>query len=148
MKYFNNLINPMNYTYPYTYLPTDQRIDINTKAVRRVQLSIQNSKLKTNVGWLVDNIFLTEILKVTNIFQDISLKEIINIDPTLAEIYFTSIINIQVLSRRYLKIQELFASIGGLFNFFYVVTYLLTRNYINFKYYINFIKSILIKKYY
>lgn len=131
-------IDPKNYTHPIVYYANTQPQQVSNFLMKRNFYSIEKRKLITYQGWLLDSTVEEEFFTVKEVLKDVN--------PTfrndLFQATFTSATRRMVTTRRYMKIQDLFASIGGFFNFLYIICTILLKDYVDFNYYYSYLKSL------
>lgn len=133
MFFLNNYIDSTDYRNPVKYF-----IDVKTQQVSKGQLKRNyfrfiNDKYVTDNGWLIQNI---------NTYNYISLKDIsleINSVADFAplDLYWITIESPQLRNyyfRRYMKLQDLFASIGGIINAFIISSKVIFYHYMRKRY--------------
>lgn len=136
VRTFDGITDPKNYTNPITYLTTIRGQQISGSFMKRTTFSIQKSKLVTHKGWLLEDIVEEEFFTMGTESKDIN--------PTFRnEIFiatFSASTRRSLLTRKYMKVQDLLANIGGFFNFLHIFSFILLNDYVNFNFYASYLK--------
>eukprot|EP00340_Litonotus_pictus_P002491 CAMPEP_0170519090 /NCGR_PEP_ID=MMETSP0209-20121228/4624_1 /TAXON_ID=665100 ORGANISM="Litonotus pictus, Strain P1" /NCGR_SAMPLE_ID=MMETSP0209 /ASSEMBLY_ACC=CAM_ASM_000301 /LENGTH=596 /DNA_ID=CAMNT_0010804885 /DNA_START=116 /DNA_END=1906 /DNA_ORIENTATION=+ len=135
VNYMNSFTDPGNYTHPVVYFPVNDPLTLAVGSALRLSYYLKRSMVVTDIGWIL---------------EEIAEEEVITLDAPLKELYihFVQKLHMQVgvpqrrtkLVRNYLKVQELFAKIGGLFNAVSIICHVILYDYINFSYRIYYSK--------
>jgi len=119
-----------NYSMPIRYDLVAIRKEINRESKKSLRLTMRKNIHETDNGWLLEN--MVEQAYYTDINTEIiTLKE--NYYDIYTLNFYVSKLKTRNL-RSYMKIQELFAKIGGIANAFYLIIYGVSYHYIRFKY--------------
>lgn len=131
-------IDPKNYTHPINYYNNIYNYQVSSAFMKRNYFNIEKSKVVTHKGWLLENVVEEEFFTLKDVSKDIN--------PTfrneIFQVTFSSPNRRHLIIRRYMKIQDLFASIGGFFNFLLIGSTILLSDYVDFNYYFNYLKLI------
>ena len=127
----NNQTNPIQF---YENTITQQ---ISNKFNKRQYLRFNNNKYSSDNGWIWQNIVEYHYTSLQNIKIDIN--PINEASPTIFDITLESPKISETTKRNYLKIQELFAKVGGLVKGLHIVAGLFTKLYFSYCYRINLI---------
>eukprot|EP00340_Litonotus_pictus_P002639 CAMPEP_0170525642 /NCGR_PEP_ID=MMETSP0209-20121228/11096_1 /TAXON_ID=665100 ORGANISM="Litonotus pictus, Strain P1" /NCGR_SAMPLE_ID=MMETSP0209 /ASSEMBLY_ACC=CAM_ASM_000301 /LENGTH=298 /DNA_ID=CAMNT_0010815001 /DNA_START=57 /DNA_END=952 /DNA_ORIENTATION=- len=129
----NSFNDPGNYTNPVTYFPVNEAVTLDIGSASRLTFSLKKSLVETDIGWILENTLKEEVVTVE--------------DPS-KELYIHFVQKLQLkvqvpqrrtkITRNYLKIQELLAKIGGVFNALTIIFQVLLYDYIKFKYKIHY----------
>lgn len=132
---FDVFIDPNNYTDPIRYYTNIQPHQTSQFFMKRNYVNIEKSKLTTHKGWLFEDIEDIEVLTLKSSTRDVN--------PTVRdEVFQLSLFSPtrrNTSIRRYMKIQDLLANIGGVFNFLLVASSLLINNYVDFNFYLSYL---------
>lgn len=132
-------IDPKNYTDPIVYYANTNTYQVSSIFMKRNFFNIEKRKLITYQGWLLDSFVEKEFFTVKEIQKEIN--------PTfrneLFQATFASPNRRNVTIRRYMKVQDLLASIGGFFNFLYILTMILLKDYVKFDYYLYYLNALM-----
>lgn len=133
----NVLVDPSDYKEPLKYTIKSENFILSSKISKQYILQYSYNKLMTDKGWIFENIKTDRFISFNSIRQELYFapNEVIKI------VYESSIIT-QSSKREYLKIQELFATIGGFFNFFLIILGVIFSNYFKFDYHMSIAKMI------
>lgn len=131
MQYPAFLVNPNNYTDPISYYMTSHMQQLNSQFLKRNYFRFTINNLETNQGWLLDDHVDKNYLHLDSIKNDIN--------PGFAGFMYWATFESPNLrkktTREYMKIQDLFAKIGGFFNCLVIIFKILTIHYVKFRYY-------------
>eukprot|EP00340_Litonotus_pictus_P001051 CAMPEP_0170515818 /NCGR_PEP_ID=MMETSP0209-20121228/2220_1 /TAXON_ID=665100 ORGANISM="Litonotus pictus, Strain P1" /NCGR_SAMPLE_ID=MMETSP0209 /ASSEMBLY_ACC=CAM_ASM_000301 /LENGTH=480 /DNA_ID=CAMNT_0010800495 /DNA_START=189 /DNA_END=1632 /DNA_ORIENTATION=+ len=133
LNYMNSFFDSKNYTHPVVYYPVTDVITLQDGSAVKLSMELQNAKVSTDVGWILEEENEIEVImtKPTKELFNPSRKEKLQIELGVP-LRRTNII------RNYLKLQELFAKIGGLFNAVNILCHILLYDYIRFKYRVHY----------
>lgn len=132
----SSYLDPKNYTSPITYYFNNIAITLSDALSKRVYVGFEKRRLVTNKGWILDSIKEEEYIVNSVTSKDVNIP---NKDREYAQVTFNSPSIVRKTIRSYMKIQELFAKIGGFFNALMIMINVILIHYINFKYYLNLI---------
>eukprot|EP00340_Litonotus_pictus_P009701 CAMPEP_0170520462 /NCGR_PEP_ID=MMETSP0209-20121228/5741_1 /TAXON_ID=665100 ORGANISM="Litonotus pictus, Strain P1" /NCGR_SAMPLE_ID=MMETSP0209 /ASSEMBLY_ACC=CAM_ASM_000301 /LENGTH=456 /DNA_ID=CAMNT_0010806753 /DNA_START=233 /DNA_END=1603 /DNA_ORIENTATION=- len=124
-------LNPKNYSHPLTYDLETLTIHTHYQMTNTHYYSFTYDSLVTDQGWMLEDEQDESYVSLQSIKKDVS--------PVLDGVLYRMLLvgsdtGIKTY-RRYTKIQEVMATIGGIFKFLTVVLYVITSPYISFKYY-------------
>jgi len=105
---------------------------------KNLKFSILNDILISDIGWILENYKETEFCKVQKFTKDTFLS---NSNERINVIFEAQKMR-KVTKRQYLKLQELFAKLGGLFNAFTIIIEILIYDYTRFKFKVHYSKFI------
>lgn len=128
---FDANVDPKNYTHPISYYTNVNTIQTNDMFSKRSFITVEIAKLVTNKGWILDDERNEEYLTIKSHEKD--LNPIVSGRVLSISLISTSL-RTRVI-RNYLKVQDLFAKIGGFFNALLIICQILISNYVNFNYY-------------
>lgn len=134
----NSFVDPNNYDQPISYyfdnIALLQSKDFHNKA----KISLTNNTFISDNGWLLETKIeqaYTQILE----YKTEAMKYNQGVSP-IASILFDSPNLVDNISRSYMKIQDLFAKIGGVINALFLFMKLISFHYMRFLYLINLVK--------
>jgi hypothetical protein len=119
----DNYIDMSNYTDPYSSYINIHNVQTSSKLAKAVYLSTKISELFTDDGFLFENIHNSTIIQIDNIRTEV-VNSIIPI-----QIFITGSRLSDVYYRRYVKVQEILANVGGIMNFLFTISGLLISFY-------------------
>lgn len=129
--YIDSYIDSSDYNKPTNYFTAAKSQKVGPDFLQINYFSIQNTKLITNKGWLLDNKKEEEHYSIQSI-----VKEVTNTYNGNAFWLAMDSPNFRPkIIRSYTKIQDVIAKIGGFFNGLYICTLIITKNFINFSFY-------------
>ena len=127
----NSLIDPSDYEQAVKYFEHSSIYILSTRLAKRVIYSFKKNILDTDKGWLFENIETRRYISLGSITADFFLS-----DNELMRIIIESSIIVTKSLRVYMKIQELFAILGGFFNACYIIINVIFSDYLKFEYYL------------
>mmetsp|Transcript_1542 Transcript_1542/g.1503 ORF Transcript_1542/g.1503 Transcript_1542/m.1503 type:complete len:609 (-) Transcript_1542:79-1905(-) len=136
--YRDSYLNPKNYTDPINYYDSTIGYQFAGDLSNRLYIGLTVNKIVTDYGWILEDEQEQEYVSVgsiqarTNSVIDNERWSLVVHSPNIRK----------KTTRNYLKIQELFAKIGGLFNAITIIVNVLTYDYIRFKYRVHYSKYI------
>lgn len=130
VTYIDSFIDSSNYSNPVNYYQVSNGIKLNYGFRQRHKLYIENTLFITNQGWIFEDSVNQEIMKVFALE-----KETTTSPQNLFTLTFISK-NIRTkIIRSYIKIQDTLANVGGFFNALYIISILVSKNYVDYCYY-------------
>lgn len=141
ISYVSPLLNTINLNNPVSFSPSATSYAFNTAFNKHLTFNLINNVIETDYGLILEE------------YHNFIFASINEIQYTISESYggnellkFTVNGNkiFKKTRRTYMKIQDLIAKIGGLFNGLYLIAYILLRLYVNFKYYIKIFTNIVL----
>ena len=133
----DSFVDPKNYSHPIIYYENTFSRPFYNGIYNRVYLGFVKDLIETDNSWILENIVRKESIVLKSIRDEISLHD----ERLLAITLESPKIRLKV-TRNYLKIQELFAKIGGLFSAICIMAKILIRGYVKFKFRIEYFKEI------
>lgn len=133
ISHLNTYIDSNNFTNPIIdYL--DRLIQpISPGLFKIVTFSVNNNVFYSDDGWLIEDFKKMNYLQMMEKRIDVSLSAS-TADNVVMNLLLESPFLINKINRNYLKLQELFARVGGLANAFYIIIKVLSYDYLRFKY--------------
>jgi hypothetical protein len=135
----NFYVDPGNYENPVKYFIDTHAIQSSIDFYKRGYISISNHIFISDNGWMFEDLNIIKYTQVSSFKSDI-LKYSPGNTPLVA-VTFDSPNLIDSYNRSYIKVQDLFAKIGGLINAAFIIMYLLTFNYLRYIYLIEIAKK-------
>eukprot|EP00340_Litonotus_pictus_P001420 CAMPEP_0170527210 /NCGR_PEP_ID=MMETSP0209-20121228/12674_1 /TAXON_ID=665100 ORGANISM="Litonotus pictus, Strain P1" /NCGR_SAMPLE_ID=MMETSP0209 /ASSEMBLY_ACC=CAM_ASM_000301 /LENGTH=587 /DNA_ID=CAMNT_0010817585 /DNA_START=53 /DNA_END=1812 /DNA_ORIENTATION=- len=130
MTYINSFIDPKNYTNPIVNYQETATFTMENGSAYRYRFELKKTLISTDVGWMLEEKSDQEALTLNKPAKELFI-------PSLYE-KLTIELDVPLkrgkVTRNYLKLQELFAKIGGLFNAVNIICHVLLYDYIRFKY--------------
>lgn len=129
-----NTIDPENYENPLTFRSVSTLSRLSNKAMITNRLGLRVNRIETDVGKIFDEIKIDNYITSTPIEQNLVLYSTESKDPIHFRMNIRSSIISNVITRRYMKIQELLSRIGGIANAIAIFGYLIINsfNYFSF----------------
>lgn len=137
--FMNSFINPKNYSNPVNYYEDSIVKNVGNGITISNYLKLSYDKLQSDNGWILEETFETEIITLQSIRESPALKE----TSLLISFVFEASKQRKFTTRNYLKVQDLLAKLGGLFNACSLVFQVLIYDYIRFKYRAFYSKNII-----
>ena len=137
--YFTSYVDYYNYSKPIQYIATGpfSKLDISINKITYIYFS--QIQTETDNGWIIpsiSNIYSTELDYIEN---DISK---VKNDGIIASIYVCPSPSLEVFFRKYQKIQEIAASIGGTFSAFNLFFSIILRYFAKYQFDVFFANSL------
>lgn len=131
----NSIIDPKNFEKPISYYKQILSEQVSDAMMKRIYLGFTRNILETDDGWILENKVYEEFFELRKIKQEVNKYVKSKAQPIWVTIESPNL-RLRVV-RHYLKIQELFAKIGGLFNALVIISKIVLSDYLNFNYYIS-----------
>ena len=109
-----------------------------------IKITLDNAKLETDVGWLLEHIKTEEKYISVQLLKTVSSPYYYENRIATASIEIETGFTKNTIRRYYIKIQDLIAKLGGLFNGIIIFSQLIFNNYLSFKYYERIYSNILL----
>lgn len=134
--YPDSLVDPKNYYNPVSlqYIGSQNLLSNVLAKAQLFKYSLNN--LVSNYGWLLESINTLEYIKFVSSDNDYNIISANSVFPKYIFLLGGSSIG-KTVSRSYMKIQDLFAKIGGIANAAYIICYIISYDYLRFKYLFN-----------
>jgi hypothetical protein len=135
VSYYNSFFNPKSYDDPVYYYQDIYTKQVATGLVYDTYIRLSKDEFISDNGWILESNQKSNAIKVESMKED-------TYPP-----YFERLIRIifevskkkESVSRSYMKVQELFAKVGGLFNACNIIFNLILYDYILFKFRVNYL---------
>eukprot|EP00340_Litonotus_pictus_P003377 CAMPEP_0170526336 /NCGR_PEP_ID=MMETSP0209-20121228/11783_1 /TAXON_ID=665100 ORGANISM="Litonotus pictus, Strain P1" /NCGR_SAMPLE_ID=MMETSP0209 /ASSEMBLY_ACC=CAM_ASM_000301 /LENGTH=434 /DNA_ID=CAMNT_0010816113 /DNA_START=528 /DNA_END=1832 /DNA_ORIENTATION=- len=134
ISYPNSFINPKDYDNPVVNYDVHLAITLENSSASRYRFELENTQVSTDVGWVLEEISNKQTLTIQKPVRELFI-------PSLMEkliVEFESPQKRTKVTRNYLKLQELFAKIGGFFNAINIICNILLYDYIMFKFRVHY----------
>jgi hypothetical protein len=134
ISYIDSYADPGDYSNPIHYF--EDRISIPTSnSIQKIYVfNFLNNILISDNGWLLEDTKTFNHIGLDNIDAEYSFLD----SSTVNQVYLTSIFHSSKLrnkvTRNYMKVQELFAKVGGIVNIFLILVKIITFHYLEFKF--------------
>lgn len=140
--YLNSFTDPKNFTDPIKYFMdvTIEKLSIGLD--KEKHLSFSKNLVVSDNGWILEDISTQSYITLNKNYDAITLARN---SLRLFRIYIDSPRFRMKIDRAYVKVQEVFATIGGLFNAFLLILQVLLYNYTRFKYINSIFKATYLK---
>ena len=133
VNFVDNYINPTNFNKPINFFTNTIVQSLIYGMLKINYVSINRNSFISDDGWLLENFKVDEFLKITSIDKDINVVDK-SVQNLVYSLYLTSPRLRQKTQRNYLKVQELFARVGGIVNAFTIIVNIASFNLLRFKY--------------
>jgi hypothetical protein len=134
----DNYVDLNSYESPVNLYPITVGTDISYGIRKNNYFRILNSHIETDSGYIMENKITSNFLRMDNIRNDISLSKNIIYAQILETVKFE-----ELNYRRYIKVQDLIANIGGLIKFVIMFGTLLSHYYSKYNFYFNLSNNLL-----
>ena len=129
----NSFFDPVDYYNPQKYYEDTLTYKINPGVHNTISHNFVKNLLVTDYSWILEDFDEIEAVTLRSVNNEIGLSQ-----EKLITLKFDSPKMRNKVIRNYLKIQELFAKIGGLFSAFTIIIKVLIYDYVKFKYRLNY----------
>lgn len=136
--YMNGFINPKNYSSPIDYYEESILKQVGNGITTKYYLKISNDIIESDNGWILESTSRNSFINIQSIREDFTVTQ----TKELIAFMFEMSKRREMTSRTYLKIQDLFAKLGGLFNALNIIFQLFLYDYIRFKFLVNYSKDL------
>lgn len=139
IKTMNSFVDPENYTDPINYYTQSITEQISDAIGKRIFMRYTKNTVQTDAGWILESNVYSDFIQLRSVKQEVNKYKEEN-----RETYWITlespVLRLKVV-RNYLKVQELFAKIGGLFNACIIFVHIIISDYLNFKYYMHILSD-------
>lgn len=132
--YLNSYTDPKNYNQPIYYFMETHFLLLSNYLSKKVYLTFSQNQFKSDNGWILTNTQITDYISLENKFLDVDSIESFANSNEIYLIYIQSPKMRNIVNRSFIKVQEIFAKIGGLFNGMNLCLQILMYHYVRFKY--------------
>lgn len=130
----DSIIDAMNYTDPIKKYEYNKAISLSNTFQKTVSINLERAELASDEGWIFEDIIITQTTKVSEVDIQYSILSAESKEPKVI-MKLSSLKNINRTTRNYLKVQEVFARIGGIANALWITFSIMLRALIRFEYY-------------
>lgn len=143
--FLNSYVSSIDYNNPVKYYLDNVKQQISIRYLKRIFLEIGHSSYISDNGWILEDKSLTDFFYLSQLRYETVDRSSLYYDD-ICWITFSSPFIIQNYNRQYLKVQDLFAKIGGLINALIILTNLIFMHFLRFEYTKRIFESILSAK--
>lgn len=130
LTYLNSYINPKNFTEPIVYYVESMYLHFSDGFSKKLYLKFTRDLFISDNGWILENYKKINYIALRSQINDLDKDD----EGELYQIILESPFIRTQYDRNYIKIQEVFAKIGGLFSGLNLFAYIVLYNYTKFKY--------------
>lgn len=130
----DSLVDATNYTNPIRMFEYSKSVSLSNSFQKTLAIDLERAELASDEGWIFEDVILSQLTKVSNIDIQYSLLAADSIEPKVI-MKLSSLKNVERITRNYLKVQEVFAKIGGIANALWITFSIILRALIRFEYY-------------
>ena len=135
--FLSNFIDVSNETNPLEIDRIIRNIRVDSQFLTQIDFFISSLQLKSDNGWIIEDTKIFDALFLSEFRGQYQFTDNSNGRQLFSGIFQTTN-NIRIISRTYLKIQDLLATIGGMFNGILLALKILTYDFSIYNYYKNF----------
>lgn len=135
-NYMNSYFNPKNYSDPIYFFHDSFIKQVGNGMISDTHVTLSNDEFESDNGWILEDIKKSKAIKVAAIKEDLYPQ----FETVLLRFIFETSRKKEIVQRSYMKVQELFAKIGGLFNACSIIFNLIIYDYVLFKFRVNYFK--------
>ena len=135
MNILDAYVNVLDFSHPIQYYFRSLHEPLIINKMKRNYIRIANGAFDSDNGWLIEDYQTTSYYFMESMNQFIG--DFPNDEVLYKMVYFVTLESPRlstVYKRKYLKIQELFAKIGGLINAFMIISKILLIDYMKYSY--------------
>lgn len=143
--YLNSYVSSIDYHNPVKYYLDSVKQQISISYLKRVFIEVGLSKYSSDNGWILEDKKIIDFFYLSQIRYE-TVDKSANYPNDICWITFSSPFIIQNYNRQYLKVQDLFAKIGGLINALIILTNLIFMHFLRFEYTKTIFESIQLAK--
>lgn len=132
IQYFDFIINSANYDKPITSFIASKIFSLKRGVTKIFQFIFQQNKYLSDDGWLLESMREIQFVSFRSYDLDIVFQE--TDKKFIGAFRIEAIKTERSIKRSYLKIQELFAKIGGIANAIIIISSVLSYHYLRYKY--------------
>jgi hypothetical protein len=136
IKLFNSFVVPKNYTTPMNYFQDYYVGRLDSGMGYETYISLSYQELISDNGWILSESVNSKSISVHSIKEE----HFPSSEVSFLNFYFDITRYHEITYRKYMKIQELFAKLGGLYNFLTILIYVILYDYTLFKYRVKYLK--------
>lgn len=131
--YMNSYLDSLDYNNPIKYYIDVVNQQISSSFLKRNFIRFVNDELESDNGWLLENKKKYNYISLNSIRLEIN-----SLTPNFPlHMYWLTIVSPQIKNyslRKYMKVQDLFADIGGIINALVIMSKLIFFNYLKYVY--------------
>lgn len=136
LTYVDNFVDSKNYTHPIQpYIPL-LSTTLSTSLSKLINFDFTNNEFISDNGWLIEDINKINYIQLSMKSSDVLVSKEISRNMIYQVVFSSPRIRIKE-QRVYIKVQELFARIGGIANAFIIIVTAISYHYLRFKYLID-----------
>lgn len=139
-NYIFAYIDGMNYEKPINHILMGKAEKVNSDKIKTIKMIFSNNEFISDNGWIIED----KVLQKYSLLQDFKVEEG-NRSANNKDMFLTYLFSSprfgKYIYRSYMKIQDLFAKIGGIINALIILSYFLTHQYTIFEYKANIMKA-------
>lgn len=140
--YMNSYEDSLDYKNPIKYYIDVISQQITSSSLKRNYVKFTNNEFVSDNGWLFDDKKEYKYISLDRVIAEINSKS-----PTYpSHMYWITIVSPQIRNysiRKYMKIQDLFANIGGIINALVIISKLMFYHYLKYTYNLNIAEYLL-----
>lgn len=138
LHYMNSFIDPKNYTSPITYFQDSLLTQVGNGIITQNIFRMSYDRIDSDIGWVLEDVRSLDVVSV----QSINFSAYTPKNVELVTYIFEVARKRTRTTRSYMKVQELFAKVGGLFNACCIIFNVLLYDYVLFKFRVNYFKYV------
>lgn len=142
--YPDSLVDPKDYEKPINIEYVSTHNIISNVLVKIRMFSYSLNTLVSDYGWLLENIDKVSYIQLASSEVQYNILDIKDSFPKFVFMIGGSPVG-KKITRSYMKIQDLFAKIGGIANVAYIICYVISYDFLRFKFLFN-VKNLLLKQ--
>lgn len=132
----NSYVDSNDYSNPIKYYFESNAIKITSVFFKRIYISVLNNEYISDDGWILENIRRISYYNIKELKNEISSIPPYNSLLVLRNTFDSPLLR-RVTNRSYLKVQDLFANVGGIVNAFMIIINMIFTHYFRYNFNMN-----------
>lgn len=128
--------NMINYTNPVVYNEFNKGASLSKTLQKKISIYFELDEINSDIGWIFEDLQTIEHIKIQKVETEYTVLEI-GSTSEIASFMLNNSKQITKSGRSYLKVQELFAKIGGIANALFILFNIIFYHFMRFNYLIS-----------
>lgn len=144
VAFVDSSLEPQNYLNPFEKIEIARGFQLSNTLQKTIRISINSNSIISDIGWIFNDLVIQEYVKINSFDVEYSIISEHN-EGYNTQFIINSPAEVTIIQRNYVKVQEIFAKVGGVLNALFIIAKLLFSDFLRFKYH-QFIQSMFIEK--
>lgn len=133
VAFIDSSLDPQNYLNPVESIEIARGFQLSNTLQKTIRIGINNNNIMSDIGWIFKDLAVQDYIKINSFDVEYSLiRE--NSNSYITQFIINCPTVITSIQRNYIKVQEIFAKVGGVINALFLCTQILFRDFLRFKY--------------